>query len=76
MPKPSTTKALLIALLTTIMIAAAAIMIALLLSTSGHEANGIDTYTGGLSSTFISLLALALPFIFALLFLILRRPLR
>jgi TRAP-type C4-dicarboxylate transport system permease small subunit len=75
LPKHSRTKALLIALLTTVLVAAA-ITIALLLSTSGHEADGIRIYAGGLHSGFISLLALALPFIFVLMFLILRRALR
>lgn len=76
LPNLSTAKAISIALIITFLMAVAAIVIALLLLTSGSATNSIGTYAGGLSSRFVALLALALPFIFALLFLILRRAVR
>jgi uncharacterized membrane protein len=73
MPNRNTLSALLIALIITIVVAVFALILALIFSATGSGAGGIGVYAGGLSQKFISLLALCLPVIFVILFLILRR---
>ena len=73
MPNQNTLKAFFIAFLVTVGVAVAAILVAIVVSTSGSRSNGIGAYAGGVSSRFIGLLALALPVIFAMVFLIFRR---
>lgn len=70
MPNPR--KAFLASIAVTMVIAVVTLMVALAASTSGDGVNGIGAYTGGLSQRFVSVLMLALPIIFIVLFFIFR----
>jgi preprotein translocase subunit SecG len=74
MPERTSLKALLAAFLVTVAVACIAILTAVLMSMDGSGAGGIEAYSGGVGSRFMSLLALALPVVFALAFLVFRRP--
>jgi ABC-type arginine transport system permease subunit len=73
MSNPHPLRALLLALVITIALAFAALIIAVILSTAGSGGGSIVISTGGISQNFINLLLIALPVIFVILFLILRK---
>ena len=76
MPNQNTLKAFLVAFLATVVVAVVAILVAAVVSASGRSAGGIGAYAGGVSSSFINLLAIALPALFVIAFLIFRRSQR